>query len=119
VRVAAPVKSFRSPDGSALLQIDQTSTSKASAIQNWRDQEPDISQARPGYHLIKFAPAADQPPVHDESGNTAVDWEYTYSTPTGTPSSKGSLRRSPPFNPSSREAEGTAEREDIRCGATI
>jgi serine/threonine protein kinase len=74
---------FYSPDHNSLIQIDQTTTPSASAIQDWRNLETTLSQNRPGYHRIKIAPTGTAPPVPDATGDRSADWEYTYDRSTG------------------------------------
>lgn len=69
---------FHSPDGASLIQIDQTSSPGASALQDWRDQESSFSKNHPGYQRVRLAATGDAPPVPDATGDRSADWEYTY-----------------------------------------
>jgi serine/threonine protein kinase len=69
---------FYSPGRGSLIQIDQTTTPSASAIQDWRNQEITVSGNRPGYRRVKIVPSGDAPPVPDTVGDRSADWEFTY-----------------------------------------
>jgi serine/threonine protein kinase len=74
---------FTSPDRATFIQVDQTRTPHASALEDWRQMAKNGSTLFSGYHEIKVAPVTEGGPITDASGKKAADWEFTHgSTPT-------------------------------------
>jgi serine/threonine protein kinase len=69
---------FYGPDGHSYIQIAQTSSPGASALDDWRRQENGGRGFR-GYERVRIEPTGDHPPVPDTGdGAKSADWEFTH-----------------------------------------
>lgn len=69
---------FVSPTNSAMyLRVDQVPTAGDSALQAWRDYEPDLADRLPGFRLVRLAAVPYR-------GWEAADLEFTWQAPHGT-----------------------------------
>ncbi|MDA0565112.1 protein kinase [Streptomonospora sp. S1-112] len=61
--------------GGGYLQIDQTDDPRSDALDDWRNQEPSLSQNFSGYELVGIEPVEGEAV---EEYVSAADWEFTF-----------------------------------------
>ncbi|GAB2849376.1 hypothetical protein GCM10022221_56010 [Actinocorallia aurea] len=76
---------FYDGDGGVRVQIGQTSSPGRSAIQDWKDQEPNAKAGFTGYALKDIRPTGDGLPVPSSDGVKSSDWEFTFTGNAGGP----------------------------------